>query len=194
MARTRTFISVELSKPIRDRIVALQDELARAGTDVKWTEPENIHVTLLFLGEVPNEELPEICRVVSETLQDSGPFALSVQGAGCFPNVRRPRIVWVGVGTGTQELVRIHDDLEEPLFHLGFRKEDRKYTPHITLGRVRSDRPTEKLSAALQQHAGWQAGEMHVNEIHVMGSELTRDGPVYTVLGRGKLGKKPNEK
>jgi 2'-5' RNA ligase len=188
MARTRTFISVELTKPIRDRIVALQDELAQTGTDVKWTEPANIHVTLLFLGEVQDEELPAICRLVRETVQDGGSFGLSVTSVGCFPNLRRPRIVWVGVGAGTQELIKLHDDLEEPLFHLGFRKEDRKYTPHITLGRVRSDLPTEKLTAALQRQANWHGGDMVVSELHVMGSELTRDGPVYTVLGRAKLG------
>jgi 2'-5' RNA ligase len=117
-----------------------------------------------------------------------GPFTMGVQSAGCFPHLRRPRILWVGVGEGTQELVKIHDELEVPLFDMGYRMEDRKYSPHITLGRVKSDRPTQKLSAALQMHAGWQAGEQAVSEIHVMGSELTKDGPRYTVLGRAKLG------
>ena len=83
--------------------------------------------------------------------------------------------------------MKIHDELETPLFDLGYRMEDRKYTPHITLGRVKSDRPTQQLTAALQQHAAWQAGEQTVSEIHVMGSELTPDGPRYTVLGRAKL-------
>ena len=193
MSRTRTFIAVALTKPIRERIVALQDELSRGEAEVKWTEAENIHVTLLFLGEVPNEELPAICRLVSQTVQGREPFGLSVEAVGCFPNIRRPRIVWVGVGAGTQELLKIHDDLEAPLFDLGFRKEDRKYTPHITLGRVKSDRPTEKLTAAIQRHAGWHGGEMTVQEIHVMSSELTRNRPVYTVLARAKLGEKANE-
>jgi 2'-5' RNA ligase len=114
---------------------------------------------------------------------------MSVEKAGCFPNPRRPRVLWVGVGQGSHELCAVHDDLEEPLFELGCcRREDRKYTPHITLGRVKSDLPTDKLSAALAQHAGWKAGEIAVQEIHVMSSVLTKNGPVYTVLSRAKLG------
>jgi 2'-5' RNA ligase len=187
MSRTRTFIAVELAKPIREKIVDLQEELGRTGVEVKWTEPENLHVTLIFLGEVPDTELHAICRLVSDGVAGTGPFSLSVQAVGCFPHVRRPRVVWVGVGAGTQELVKIHDDLEAPLFDLGYRTEDRKYTPHITLGRVKSAGPTDKLTAAIQKNAGWQGGEQVVSEIHIMGSELTPNGPRYTVLGRAKL-------
>ncbi len=187
MARIRTFIAVELSKPIRDRVVALQEELARAGTEVKWTEPENLHVTLIFLGEVEDREVPAVCRIASEGVAGIAPFPVSVERAGCFPNVRRPRVLWVGVGTGTQELVAIHDALEPPLMDLGYRREDRRYTPHITLGRVRSDRPTDRLSQALMARGDWKGGEMTVSEIHVMSSQLTPQGPIYTVLGRAKL-------
>ena len=187
MSRIRTFLSVELARPVRDKIVDLQEELARAGAEVKWTEPENLHVTLIFLGEVPDKEIHAICKLASETVHGMEPFTMCVESAGCFPNLRRPRILWVGVGAGAQELVKIHDELETPLFDLGYRMEERKYTPHITLGRVKSDRPTDQLTAALQQHADWHGGEQIVSEIHVMGSELTRDGPRYTVLGRAKL-------
>ncbi len=184
MARIRTFIAVPLSDSIRGESVALQDELARAGNEVKWTEEKNLHVTLIFLGEVQAEEVPAVCRIATEAVQGVGPFRMSVEGLGCFPNPRRPRIIWIGVGEGTQEIVRIHDALEPPLMDLGYRREDRKYTPHITLGRVKSDRPTDRLAKLLAQHAGWKGGETVAREIHVMGSELTRDGPVYTILGR----------
>ena len=189
MSRTRTFIAVDLGKPIRDRILALQEELARAGTEVKWVEPENLHVTMLFLGEVDERELPAVCRVVSECTQQHTPFPMSVETAGCFPTPRRPRVLWVGVGEGTQPLCALHDALEPPLMNLGcYRREERKYTPHITLGRVKSDRPTDKLAAALAKQAGWKGGEIAVRELLVMGSELTPKGPVYTVLSRAKLG------
>ena len=187
MSRTRTFIAVELAKAIREKIVDLQDDLARTGVEVKWTEPENLHVTLNFLGEVPDTELHAICRLVSDGVAGTGPFALGVRAVGCFPHVRRPRVVWVGVGAGTQELVRIHAELEGPLFDLGYRTEDRKYTPHITLGRVKSAGPTDKLTTAIQKNAGWLGGEQVVHELQIMGSELTPNGPRYTVLGRAKL-------
>lgn len=189
MARLRTFIAVDIGKTIRDRAVALQEKLAEAGSAVKWVEPENLHVTLLFLGEVDDRDVPAVCRVVAEQTLEHPSFRLSIERVGCFPNLRRPRILWIGVGAGTQELCAVHDSLEPPLLELGcYRREERKYTPHITLGRVKSDRPADKLAAALAQHAGWQGGEITVNEILVMSSELTPRGPNYTVLSRAKLG------
>src|SRR5215467_1318827 len=178
MARIRTFIAVDLDKAIRDRTVALQDALARAGTEVKWVEPQNLHVTLLFLGEVDDREVPAVCRVVAEQVQQHAPFSMSIETAGCFPNPRRPRVLWIGVGQGTQELCALHDALEPPLLELGcYRREERQYSPHITLGRVKSDRPTDKLSAALAKHAGWKGGETAVHELLVLSSTLGPTGP-----------------
>lgn len=188
MARLRTFIAVDAGKSVRDRCVALQDALARAGTEVKWVEAENLHVTLLFLGEVVDREVPALCRAVAECCATHDPFTMSVESAGCFPNPRRPRVVWVGVGDGGPELIALHEALEPPLLALGcYRREERQYTPHITLGRVKSDRPTDKLAAALTKYATWQCGSTDVREILVLSSELTPQGPVYTVLSRAKL-------
>jgi 2'-5' RNA ligase len=189
MARLRTFIGVDIGKTIRDRAVALQGKLADARTPVKWVEPENLHVTLLFLGEVEDRTVPAVCQAVAEVTLRHTAFSLSVEQAGCFPNPRRPRILWIGVGERVQELVALHDDLEPPLLDLGcYRREERKYSPHITLGRVKSERPTERLSAALATLAGWKGGHITVSEIQVMSSELTPKGPNYTVLSRAKLG------
>ncbi len=189
MARLRTFIAVELERGIRSRCVALQEVLGRAAGDVKWVEAENIHVTLLFLGEVDERDLPAVCRGVSAACAPLAPFRLSVQGVGCFGDRRRPRTIWVGVGAGSAELVALHDALEGPLLELGaYRREDRKYTPHITLGRVRSNRPSDRLAQEMDRQAGWVGGECEVREVLVMSSELRPEGPVYTVLSRGVLG------
>lgn len=188
MARLRTFIAVDIGQAIRDRAVALQETLARTCTEVKWVEPENLHVTLLFLGEVDAREVPAVCRVVADCCTQQAAFPMSIETLGCFGNVRRPRTLWIGIGTGTQELCSLHDDLEPPLLDLGcYRREERKYTPHITLGRVKSDRPSDKLPLALAKHAGWKGGEIIVPEVLVMSSELTPKGPIYTVLSRAKL-------
>jgi 2'-5' RNA ligase len=189
MARLRTFIAVDIGKAIRGRAVSLQETLARSAPEVKWVEPENLHVTLLFLGEVDERDVPAVCRVVAEVAEQIPAFPMQVATAGCFPNPRRPRTLWVGVGQGVQEMVALHDALEGPLLELGcYRREDRPYTPHITLGRVKSDRPTDKLAQALARQAGWVGGEIEVREVLVMSSELRPQGPVYTVLSRGKLG------
>jgi 2'-5' RNA ligase len=113
-----------------------------------------------------------------------------VEAVGCFPNPRRPRTVWAGVGEGGAELVALHDALEPPLLDLGcYRREERQYTPHITLGRVKSDRPTDRLAQVLTKNAKWQGGTTEVREVLVLSSELTPQGPVYTVLSRAKLRK-----
>jgi 2'-5' RNA ligase len=188
MARLRTFVAIDLSKSVRDRAVVLQESLARSAPDVKWVEPQNLHVTLLFLGEVEDRTLPAVCRAVADVCKTHVPFVLTVEGVGCFPSPRRPRVVWIGLGQGTQEVVALHDELEGPLLDLGcYRREERQYTPHITLGRVRGEASADELAAALAKKAGWQGGEVRMGEVLVLSSELTPDGPVYTVLSRAAL-------
>jgi 2'-5' RNA ligase len=188
MARLRTFIAVDLGKTLRDRCVALQENFTRAGADVKWVEPDNLHVTLLFLGEVNDRDVPAMCAAVEEVCARLSPFSLTVEGAGCFPNPRRPRVVWVGIGEGTQEMVALHDALEGPLLDLGcYRREERQYVPHVTLGRVKSERPTDRLAVALAKQCGWKGGQVTVKEVLVLSSELRPQGPVYTVLSRARL-------
>lgn len=188
MARIRTFIAVDINKAIRDRAVALQDKLAQTSSDVKWVEPENMHITLLFLGEVNDRDIVDICDSVAEVCQEHAPFAMTIESVGAFPTSRRPRTLWMGVGEGKQELTALHDALEPPLLDLGcYRREGRSYTPHLTLGRVKSDRPSDELATALAKHTDWHGGQTLVREVLVMSSELTSDGPTYTVLSRASL-------
>jgi 2'-5' RNA ligase len=188
MSRLRTFIAVPLDKSIRDRLVTLQDKLAGSGAEVKWVEAENLHVTLLFLGEVDERELVPVCRAVTGGCQRLATFGLTAEHVGCFPNPRRPRTLWVGVGQGRQEVCELHDLLEPPLLELGcYRREDRPYTPHVTLGRVKSTRPQNELELMLGRLGKWQGGQMQAREVLVLSSELTPRGPIYSVLSRAKL-------
>lgn len=189
MSRLRTFIGIPVDRTIRDRLVALQKTLAEAEPDVKWVEPENLHLTLLFLGEVEDREINSVCRAASEACANQPPFTMSVTRAGCFGNPRRPRTLWVGIEAGSQEVRSLHDAIEKPLLTLGcYRREERAFTPHLTIGRVRSERPNDALASLLAQNASWEGGQTIVREIHVMSSELGRDGPAYTVLSRARLG------
>jgi 2'-5' RNA ligase len=189
MARLRTFIAIDLGEEIRDRLVRLQESLARAAPEVKWVEQDNLHVTLLFLGEVDQREIHDVCRAVEAGASIVPAFALHVEGTGCFPNARRPRILWTGIGQGAAETVALHAALERPLLELGcYRREERKFTPHVTLGRIKGERSPAGLDKALAKHLTWQGGETNVDEVHVMSSELTSQGPRYTVLSRARLG------
>jgi 2'-5' RNA ligase len=192
MARLRTFIALDLGKTIRDRLVSLQETFARSAPDVKWVEEENLHVTLLFLGEVDDREVLEICRGVGAACKELAAFAMSVEGVGCFGNPRRPRTVWVGVKEGEEEIKALHAKLEAVLLDLGcYRREERQYTPHITLGRVKQDDSGDGLAPLLQKKSDWSAGSVDVREVLVMSSELTPHGPIYTVLSRASLGSPP---
>jgi RNA 2',3'-cyclic 3'-phosphodiesterase len=189
MKPTRTFIAIDPGKAIRDRLVSLQEKLTATDVKVKWVEHGNLHLTLLFLGEVDQRDLTDVCRVVAEAAATRTAFPMTIERAGAFPNTRRPRTLWVGVGAGAHEACALHDAVERPLLEFGcYRREERAYTPHLTLGRVRADRPGDVLGMALNKHAAWSAGETTVTEVLVMGSELKPEGPEYTVLSRAKLG------
>jgi 2'-5' RNA ligase len=192
MARIRAFIAVEIDTGVRAAAEAVQQDLARAGVAVKWVEPDNLHLTLAFLGDVHDRSLPELFVAVGKVAKGEPPFAMTVAGLGAFPNSRRPKVVWGGIAGGTEELARLHATLEDPLIDLGlYRREDRGYTPHLTLGRVSGEKAGQALSPLLPQYADWSGGTTAVSELVIYSSELRRDGPVYTALGRCPLrGKK----
>jgi 2'-5' RNA ligase len=188
MPRTRTFIAVEIGDDIRNNAVALQQALAKTGAEVKWVTPESLHVTLLFLGEVDDREWPAVCRVVKEVAATEPPFPLRVSGVGAFPTPRRPKILWAGITDGAEPLKRLYEKLEAKLLDLGcYRKEERGYTPHLTLGRVKNDADGFTLAKELPKRLTWDGGQTVVDEVLVFSSVLEQDGPVYTVLGRGEL-------
>src|SRR5262245_51286773 len=190
MARLRTFLAVELPAGVRARCVELQEELAGPAGGVKWVEKENLHVTLLFLGDVSDRDVIDVCRAAAKACAGVAPFPVVVEGVGAFPNARRPRTIWAGITTGAEELVALHDALGAPLLALGcYRREERRYTPHVTLGRVKGDRPDDRLTAALEAQAEWRGGEGEVSEVLVMSSQLTPQGPVYSVMSRARLGR-----
>src|SRR5688500_9053956 len=122
-SQVRTFIAVEITSGIRARAKKLIEQFARTSADVKWVEPENLHLTLAFLGEVPVLEIPEICNTAAASIGDFEPFDIEVQGVGAFPDLRRPRTIWLGVGQGAEEMIALHDTLQAGLVKLGFRGE-----------------------------------------------------------------------
>jgi 2'-5' RNA ligase len=187
MARLRTFIAVDVGEEIRRRLVSLQEKLGASASAMKWVEPENLHVTLLFLGEVDDRDVPDVCQAVSEACGRVERFGLTVAGVNCFGNPRRPRTVWAGVTDGADEMIALHDAIEVPLLQLRcYRRENRPFTPHITLGRVKGEREVD-LSGVLPKFAKWTGGSVEVEEVLVMSSELRPEGPTYTVLSRGRL-------
>lgn len=188
MPRTRTFIAVAVSDDILEQAVTLQSALAKSGAEVKWVDEESMHITLLFLGEVEDRELHSVCRAVQQVAAKLPAFAIQVAGVGAFPTPRRPKTIWAGITAGADELKQLHSKLEERMLDLGcYRTEERGYTPHLTLGRVKSEAAGATLAPELTKRLAWTGGRTVIDEVLVFSSDLERDGPVYTVLGRGKL-------
>ena len=192
MKRTvRTFVAVEINADIRSAAETLIEGLRKAPADVKWVEPQNMHLTLKFLGEVHSKEIPRVCEAVAKGASKVQPFEFELSGAGAFPNAGRPRTLWIGAGSGEEAMVALHGHVEDALAKLGYRKEHRRFHPHLTIGRVRRGGPgVTELGGLVQQHADLPAGRIAVARVVVFSSELQRGGPIYQSLGRAKLGGK----
>jgi 2'-5' RNA ligase len=185
--RIRTFIAVAVADPVLRQLVALQHELRLAAPDVKWVDRENLHLTLKFLGEVNETDLYKVCKTAEQAVAEQAVFEMNLVGVGAFPTAHRPRIIWAGVGSGADELSQMHHKIETAFRAQGYPREDRPFTPHLTLGRMRQPEPTPQLAAALANLANWSGGVTQVQEILVMSSRLSPSGPTYSVMSRGRL-------
>jgi len=187
----RTFVAVEINATVRYQAEQLIKRLQAAPTDIKWVEPGNLHLTLKFLGDVAAEEAVGVCNAVGRAAEQVAPFDIELRGAGAFPNVRRPRTLWLGTGSGREPLEALYERLESALRKLGFRRESRRFHAHLTIGRVRhgGSRTTE-LAELISQHEEFSAGRTTVRELVTFSSQLDRAGPTYEALGRASLGGK----
>ncbi len=181
--RIRTFIAVDVDSYVRERAIRLMDVLRTANADVKWVEPENLHITIKFLGEVLTRDIYHICQAVQKAVAEVEPFPLLVRGAGAFPDVVRPRTIWLGFGEGQEQLAALHRSVENALLPLGFPREGRPFKAHLTLGRVRRASPgLTRLAQLLRDHAEFSGAETYVEEVIVFSSQLTPEGPIYEPL------------
>lgn len=188
----RTFIAVELDETLLIAIRRVQEKFKRqspAGS-VKWVAPHGIHLTLKFLGATPRGRLPEIEAALRAACTGFAPFEFSVEGRGCFPNVRRPRVVWVAVHDRGSKLARLHAAVESHIVPLGWPAEKRSFSPHLTLGRI-SRRATSRNAAAVgqvvEQSVVEQIGVQQVTALRLIRSDLRPSGAVYTELFRAPL-------
>jgi 2'-5' RNA ligase len=188
MARTRTFVGVSLNDPLRQQLAAIQQTLARTGARVHWTQPDALHITVLFLGDLDDQELVKVCQDVDRQTPRFPRFSVAIHGLSGFPTPRRPKILWAGIADGAAELVQMYQHFEQQFVKsIGYRPEERSYSPHVTLGRIKADEAAQQIARELPRYSDHRFGDMPVSEIHVFRSDLRRDGPQYTILARGQL-------
>ena len=179
--RIRSFIAVELGDgDILNRITGVQRTLILTDADLKVVEPQNIHVTLRFLGEIPASLVESVYAAMRQIKFQS--FNLELEGLGFFPDYRRPNVVWVGMTKGEVELRSIFDQLEPNLRNLGFAPDRKGFSPHLTIARVRSGRNREKLVEAVEALKDQNFGSITVDRVKLKKSVLTPKGPIYTTL------------
>jgi len=177
----RTFIAVELPENIKNKIGELQAPLKKTKAFVSWVKPENIHITLKFLGEVPEEKINEVFSATGLALKNAKKFKINLKEMGAFPDFRRPRVIWIGAGMGGEELSNMANKIEEEMEKIGYPKENRKFSPHFTMGRVKSPKGIEKLME-LVKSTDFETEDIEVNEVTVMKSQLHPAGAIYTPL------------
>lgn len=184
MAKTRTFIGIAADKEVRQQAEQFADALGRVTTDIRFVEPENLHFTLHFLGDLSDHELADVCMRVKRTVAELAPFEIDAVGSGAFPNQERPRVFWIGVDRGADQMTALHAEIGTTLDGLGFRGENRAFVPHLTVGRVGRGPASEntELASVLSSYQDYAAGGMKVASVRIFASEMTQDGPVYQTL------------
>ncbi len=190
MQRIRAFIAVELASSVTSRARALIERLKTPGVDVNWVQPTQMHLTLKFLGNVADVDIPDICRVLNVAVAEVEPFEILCRGMGGFPNSADARTLWIGIEHGQEELRELQAAVDNAFKkELGFAKEARGFTPHLTIGRVKGGTPEgmQELAAKLAEHAHYDADLSVVEEAVVFASFLGRTGPTYEALAHCSL-------
>ncbi|MFO8133671.1 MAG: RNA 2',3'-cyclic phosphodiesterase [Thermoplasmatota archaeon] len=179
MARHRLFTAIDIGA--RQPLVELEQRLEETGANLKLVEPQNIHVTLKFLGDTDEAKIPAVEHAMQAAAADVEPYHASLQGVGVFPHLDYIKVIWIGVDDDGQTR-HIAETLDDRLAGQGFRKEKHEFTPHATVARMKGARGKDAVRSLVQEHENTEFGDLSVEGIQLKKSELSPEGPVYTTL------------
>ncbi len=177
----RLFVAVETPQEIRTAIARVIEGLKGSGAEVRWEEPEKLHITLKFLGNTEEERVPRIIAALEDVAQKVEPFDIQYASLGTFPPKGQPRVLWVGVRQGEQSLKMLAAAVETAMGELGFEPEERAFHPHVTIGRVKGGRNMHDLLRRMESIT-FESQPTHVTHISLVKSELRPSGSVYTTV------------
>jgi 2'-5' RNA ligase len=178
----RAFIAIIPPSALQQTIAEIRQVFPHLSLPWRWIPPDHIHLTLRFLGNVPDESVISLLQAIEQASQGQTAFPLRARMLGCFPHPARPRVLWVGLDDPSQALERLNERLRTALLPLGFPPENRPFHPHLTLARVQNKSPLDQPLAVLQTYQNRDFGEFLVTHIHLVKSQLQRGGSLYTIL------------
>ncbi|MEW6040493.1 MAG: RNA 2',3'-cyclic phosphodiesterase [Elusimicrobiota bacterium] len=188
----RLFASVEVTDDVKNIAYRIIENLKKANADVKWVEKENLHITMKFLGEQPDEKLIKIKEALKLAASNSQRCKIKIENIGTFPGSKNIRVIWLGVTAEIDKLKLLAQNVDESLSKINFEKEKREFSPHLTIGRVRSNKNISKLSDTIEllqkdELLNKNTNSVDVNELVLFQSKLSPHGPEYSVIERFHL-------
>jgi 2'-5' RNA ligase len=176
----RAFIAVDLNEEIRGKIAEIQSALGRFSSSVRWVRPSSIHITLRFLGEISPDQQKRLTEMLADRKCGVPPFTIAVERMGFFPHARSPRVTWLGVEEGKNSLQQLARYVEVVATDVGFLREERPFSPHITFGRIKYLPDLKRFLEATAPFSEIHCGTVQIRQFHLYESQLHRDGPIYT--------------
>jgi RNA 2',3'-cyclic 3'-phosphodiesterase len=183
----RLFIAIEIPDEIKKEMIKVQEQLRKANIDASWPRTEGMHLTLKFLGEVPETKIAEIVSGLQTAAEGIGQFRLEVKGVGTFPNPRNARVVWIGFSGDIGRLTKLQGAVEDAMVRIGLARDERKFTAHLTLGRIKNIRSRDQWLAVLAEIKDRSLPGFDAATVSLMQSELKPSGAVYTEMGKIEL-------
>jgi RNA 2',3'-cyclic 3'-phosphodiesterase len=186
----RAFIAIDLPQAIKKHLSQLEEKLQTRLSGVKWVEPANIHITLKFLGEIDTQTKTPVSAALNEIAAETAAFPVRISSAGAFPDTKYPRIVWLGASQGNSQAGQIAAKLEESMEKLGFARENREFSCHLTIARVKQGNDKLKLAegiAEIDRQLSASCLEFTAEKITLFKSTLSAKGPLYEKLHEANL-------
>jgi len=178
----RSFIAIPLPESMKAHIRKIQDNIRSKGLKLRLVKPENIHLTLKFLGDIPLPGIDAVSGAIAQTSENFKPVTLGAKGIGVFPGIKNPRILWVGLKGETHSLIQFQQSLEENLIPLGFEKEKRSFKAHLTIARIKDRVSPKDLLQVIEKYGNIESETFTAHEIILYQSFLKPTGAVYTKL------------
>lgn len=183
----RAFVAFKLPDDIIRRAASLQDALRAHGLKLRWVKPQNLHLTLKFLGDIPQTDAPMVGSAVEKAFAAQSPLEMTLQGMGVFPGIKRPRVLWIGFGGQLEDLKQVHHELEDQLERIGYDRDKRGFKAHLTIARIKGAVAPDQLQTAIQEVGRFEPMAFVARQVALYKSDLRPQGAIYTVLAEKTL-------